>query len=368
MNTPLNRRQFIHTSGLGLGLGFTGLQLSPVSAEEKKPAAKKPAVAKFNHYDDAKLVAGEPPAIAAGSFTIAVLPDTQKYSKVNPDGFLSQTEWIAQNNDKRNIACVLHLGDITDNNLPDQWDLAQRALTKLDDKVPYFLALGNHDYSENGSCADRTTLFNTYFPHTKFTKLSTFGGVYDKEPDRLENSFHRFSAGGKKWLVLCLEFGPRKDVIRWANEVVSKHHDHAAILVTHCYTYFDDSRYDWKQKGTAQGWNPHAYKMAGATNDDVSDGEELWQTLVSKHPNFVMTLNGHVLEDGLGRVTSEANGRQIHQMLVNFQMRPQGGDAWMRLIEMKADGSAAVCDFSPQRNECNMAEENCFNLQLAQIA
>ncbi len=35
---------------------------------------------------------------------------------------------------------------------------------------------------------------------------------YDQEPSRLENSFHLFSAGGRDFLSLCLEFGPRKGI------------------------------------------------------------------------------------------------------------------------------------------------------------
>lgn len=337
-------------------------------AQEKGKATAPPKIPYFNHYDDAVLVAGEPPAIAPGSFTIAALPDTQRYAKDNPDGFFAQTRWLAENAERRNIACVLHLGDITDNNLPDQWEMAQKAMSQLDGKVPYIMTLGNHDYSENGSCQDRTTHFNEYFPLSTYSQRPTFGGVYDKEPDRYENSYHLLSAGGRDLLVLSLEFGPRRDVVRWANEVVAAHRDRAAILITHAYMYFDDTRYDWGKYGIGQTWNPHSYKIAAATGDDVSDGEELWQNLIRRHPNFIMTLNGHVLEDGLGRLTTPAeDGHLVHQMLVNFQMRPNGGDSWMRLIEVKADGKASVCDYSPSRNEHNAAPENRFDLTLARI-
>jgi hypothetical protein len=360
MNLPsISRRHFLRTSVLGFG------------SSAAAPVAFSAAVAKpgrFSHYDDAVLVKGELPAIEPGSYTLVAMPDTQKYAKVNPQGFLAQTEWIAKNSKSRNIACVMHLGDITDNNLPAQWELAQKAMKKLDGVVPYCLVPGNHDYSENGSCSDRTTRFNDYFPVSSFKDRAHFGGVYDKEPDRMENSYHLVGEGAQKLLVLCLEFGPRKDVVRWANEVVGRHHDRAAILATHAYMYFDDTRFDVKKYGTAQSWNPHNYKIAANTGNDVNDGEELWQNLVSKHPNFIMTLNGHVLEDGLGKLTSQTPaGRDVHQMLFNCQMRPNGGDAWMRVIEVKADGTALVCDYSPLRNERNEAEENKFTLKLAVV-
>lgn len=49
-------------------------------------------------YKDAKLVDGPPAAIQAGSFTIAVLPDTQNYSEKFPEIFLAQTRWIVEQN------------------------------------------------------------------------------------------------------------------------------------------------------------------------------------------------------------------------------------------------------------------------------
>lgn len=315
-------------------------------------------------YADGILVAGEPPAIEKGSFTIAVLPDTQNYSEKFPQIYLAQTRWIAENQQARNIASVLHLGDITNRNTPAEWDNAVKAMAQLDGKVPYFMVPGNHDYSENGSCRDRTTRLNEYFPISGMRGKPTFGGVYDKEPDRVENSFHLFEAQGRKFLVLGLEFGPRKDVLRWANDVVGKHPDRSVILITHAFIYYNETRYDWKKYGARQSWNPHAYPVAKATDDDVSDGEEIWTELISKHENFILTLNGHVLGDGLGRVQSATpGGREINQLLVNFQMRPQGGDGWLRLLEFRADGKTVqVNDYSPTRGERNESPQNQFTM------
>ena len=115
-----SRRDFIRASTLGLG----GLTCAGAAMAQAPAPATKAKAPRFNNYDDAVLVAGEPPPIASGSFTIVALPDTQKYAKANPEGFLAQTEWLVANRRSRNIACAVHLGDITDNNKPEQWDLA----------------------------------------------------------------------------------------------------------------------------------------------------------------------------------------------------------------------------------------------------
>ncbi len=305
-----------------------------------------------------------------GSFTVAVLPDTQNYSERYPETFLAQTNWIVENAKDRNIAWVLHLGDITNNNAVAEWENAQKAMAVLDGKMPYALVPGNHDYSAGGNCQDRTTLLNDYFSVAQYRDTPTFGGTYDRQPDQLENSYHLFSAEGRDYLVLALEFGPRRDVLRWANEVVGGHADRAAILITHAYMYFDDTRYDWQKYGKKQSWNPHNYGVAGATNDDVADGEQLWNDLVVRHDNFVLTLNGHVLNDGLGRLTSATpSGRDVHQVLVNFQMKPKGGDGWLRLLEFSADGKTVqTYDYSPTRQQCNTSPQNEFAMKLAGVS
>jgi hypothetical protein len=345
-----------------LGLG------SCLAAETAKKPKSKPAAKKVDPYQDAKFVSGPPPLPAKDSFTIAVLPDTQHYSQRFPANYHAQTEWIVANAKSRRIAAVLHLGDITHRSTRPEWEVARSAMSQLDGVVPYFIIPGNHDYSDGKElCVDRTTLFNEYFPLQKFQDEPTFGGTFDGEPERFENSFHTFAAGGRDFLVLALEYGPRREVVRWANEVVAKHNQREIILITHAYMYYDNTRYDWKKYGAKQSWNPHASGMAKSTNDDVHDGEELWQNLVSKHDNFILTLNGHVLKDGLGRLTSKNDrGQNVHQVLVNFQMKPNGGDGWLRLLEFTADGkSIAAIDYSPTRNECNVSKQNKFSLPLA---
>ena len=364
---PFNRRSFLRSS-----TAFATLGPAALFGQEKNaapPAEPKSAEPKADPYADAVLLKGEPPLPEKGAFTIVALPDTQHYSDKYPETYLAQTRWIVEQREARNIACVLHLGDVTNDNSPRQWENAVKAMKQLDGKVPYFMSPGNHDYGPGGSGTERATLFSKYFPDDGWKGAKTFGGFYDREPERVENSFHLFSAAGRKFLVLCLEFGPRKDVVRWANEIAAKYADREAILVTHVYMYDDDTRYDFRKFAGKQLWNPHTYGMAKASGDDVSDGEELWQQLVSRHENFIFTMNGHVLNDGLGRVSTATSGRRdVMQMLVNFQMRPQGGDGWLRLLEMRADGTMQVCDYSPVRGERNESAQNKFSVKLAAVS
>src|SRR5438270_2103477 len=86
-----------------------------------------------------------------GDFTIVVLPDTQYYSESYPAILNSQMQWIVNNAAALNLQMVLGVGDIVNNGgSTTEWATADTAYKKLDAAhIPYFAALGNHDYDAN---------------------------------------------------------------------------------------------------------------------------------------------------------------------------------------------------------------------------
>jgi len=315
----LNRRSFLAGMGAVLGLGRYVGAVQAAETTKKSVPVEKPAL-----------------PFVPGSWTLVVLPDTQNYSTSYPGLFHLQTQWVVDNKEKYNIVYVLQNGDVTNNNTAVEWERASEAMGRLDGVVPYAIVPGNHDCGPGGSAKDRTTLMNNYFPPKRFAKWPTFGGVM--EDGRIENNYHLFRAGGGEWLILGLEWGPRDKVLAWAGQILQKYPRHKAIILTHAYLYSDSTRYDWQQKGEEQKWNPH---HSYGTEGGVNDGEEMWGKLVKKHANVFMTINGHVLNDGLGFLVSKAeSGNLVYQMLVNFQMRPMGGESWLRLLEFLPDGQA----------------------------
>ena len=307
-------------------------------------------------------------------FSIIVLPDTQIYARDYPQHFAAQTQWIKDNATNLNIKCVLHLGDITDNNVSNEWDVSKSALSTLDGVIPYALALGNHDYGTDGTSVNRDTLFNNsstnsspYFgPGTPYTTQPSVGGFYPAEPERTDNSWHTFHAEGDDYLVLALEFAPRDLVVEWADTIVSNHPNHRVILITHSYLYPDSTRLDWAVKGLDQVGNPHSYLLAKPPNvDDVNDGEELWQKLVKKHDNFIMAMNGHHGPVEAGLLTSLGdNGNVVHQMFVNYQFRSEGGDGYLRILTFKADtGAVEVKSYSPVLDQYYTTPDQKFTLR-----
>lgn len=295
----------------------------------------------------------EPPPLpwVAGSTTLAVLPDTEVYSKRYPQYFEAQTKWIAENREARHVAYVLHLGDITQNNVAPQWEVARRSFAMLDGRVPYALATGNHDYVD---AASRSTLLNEHFRVADMRKWPTFGGTFQE--GRLENSFHLCRIGQSDWVVLALECGPRDAVVAWANEVLAKHPDRLGMLVTHAYLFRDNTRYD-HTAGRSQRASPHEWG---------NDGEELWQKLVRRHRNMRIVLSGHVATDGLGYLASRGeHGNTVHQMLVNYEKSRRGGSAFLRLLEFLPEGKTVqVKAYSPALKTYRTDSENQFTFEL----
>jgi hypothetical protein len=282
------------------------------------------------------------PVFSENSFMLAVLPDTQYYSLAWPGIYTAQTSWIAANAQRRRIVYALHLGDIVDQNTPLEWERAAEAMWLLEGIVPYALVPGNHDIGPSGSATTRDTLLNEYFSFARTAQWPTFGGAF--QSGRLENTYHLFSAGGRDYIVMALEWGPRDEVVTWADGVMAMHPDRYGILITHAYLNNNDWRYDITDRAHPQDFSPYQYGTPGGVND----GEQLWQKLVRKHA-FVMTLNGHVLGDGTGYLASVTDkGNTCHQMLSNYQFRNLGGEGYMRLLEFLGDGrTVRVYTYSP---------------------
>jgi hypothetical protein len=300
-----------------------------------------------------------PPAPAEGGFTLVVVPDTQNYTWKRPELYALQAGWIAANVQRYNIAQVLHVGDITQHNTMEEWAAARRAQSLYSDLVPAAYAAGNHDLGPNGNSEARGSLFADYISLVDYRRRPGFGGVYDREPDRTENSYHLFDGGGRQWLLLVLEFAPRDDVVRWANDVVTSHPNRSVILLTHAYLAADGTRFDGRKRPDGPAFYPLANSPEGS-----NDGEALWQKLVSRHANFALVISGHVGIAGYLK-SKGLNGNTVHQLVVDYQDIANGGNAWLRLLQFLPDGKTVrVRDYTPLLDQTSRSRECAFEFVL----
>jgi hypothetical protein len=72
---------------------------------------------------------------------------------------------------------------------------------------------------------------------------------------------------------------------------------------------------------------------------------------VSKHANFALVISGHV---GISAHLESrgVHGNVVHQLVVDYQNIENGGNGWLRLVQVEADGKTVrVRDYSPLVNE-----------------
>jgi 3',5'-cyclic AMP phosphodiesterase CpdA len=283
--------------------------------------------------------------LCAADFTLLLLPDTQKYTESFPATFLAQTEWVRDSVQRENIAFVIHLGDITENNTASEWELGSRAMATLEGKVPYSVLPGNHD---GFSLGQTPQLYNQTFPPSRFQKYPWYGG---HSGETNENNYCFFRADNTDFLVLSLRFGPTDADLAWASQIVRQHPKKRVIVATHAYMFNDNTRL-----GPGDDYSPHKKSLAW------NDGEEIWEKFIRHHANIFLVVSGHVY--GAGRQTSKGDhGNTVHEILADYQKYPNGGDGWLRLLYFDTkQAQIRVRTYSPTRKEFLLHPDHDFTL------
>jgi calcineurin-like phosphoesterase family protein/carboxypeptidase family protein len=287
-------------------------------------------------------------------FTIIALPDTQFYSSTYPQIFAAQTQWIASHVQDQNIKLVLGLGDIVDSggNLT-QWQNADAAVRLLDGKVPYMMAIGNHDYDKNdpASRTASTINFNSFFGPARYAGASWYKGNFPAGSN--ENFYGVVNINGRDYLILVLEFAPRDSSLNWAAGIISANPDKEIIVVTHMFTYSDNTRIDHCDSNSAESF--------GVGQDN--NGEDVWWKLLQNYPNIHLVLSGHVVEgDGTGRrMDIGVHGNLVNEILSDYQSDPSGGNGYLRILKISPSlNRVNVTTYSPYLNSFLTDEHNQF--------
>lgn len=289
-------------------------------------------------------------------FTVVALPDTQYYSRDFPDVFRAQTQWIADHVQDQRIKIVLGLGDIVDDGAdPAQWQNADSAVRLLDGEVPYLMAIGNHDYASAKPAARSAGAqgFNTFFGPSRYAGASWYRGSFP--PGSNENFYGVLNINGRDYLILVLEFAPRDSSLAWADGILKANQDKEATIVTHAFTFTDNTRMSRCDANSAASF--------GVGQDN--DGDDVWWKLVRKYANIRMVLSGHVnTGDGTGhRVDLGDNGNLVNQMLSDYQSDALGGGGFLRLIRVSPSlNRVSVFTYSPYSSSFKTDDHNQFTV------
>ncbi len=295
-----------------------------------------------------------------GDFTVIAVPDTQYYSEAYPQILNSQMQWIVNKVSTLNIQMVLGLGDIVNaGGTVSEWGNADAAYKLLDAAhIPYFAAIGNHDYDANnpGSRTSATKNFNNYFGPGRYSSSGYWKGSYPSGSN--ENFYGVLTINGQPYLVLALEFYPRDSSLAWAAQVIQNNSDKQVIIITHSYEYFDNTRVSACNSFDAQ------YYGLGADND----GDAMWSKLVRQYKNITLVLSGHEVrgagQDAAGhRMDVGVNGNLVNQILSNYQNMTKGGNGYLRIMKFHpSTDTIDVLTYSPYLNSYLADSTNQFTI------
>jgi len=318
----------------------------------------------------------QPNTGVAGSFTLAVIPDTQNYldyqHQLNEgfalDGtalFMAQMQDIANRDD---VAFVAAVGDVWQHySLTVDPDHAARGLGAIENPylaarlaptpktrsvempsavegykllhhagIPFGVAPGNHDYDAIWNVEGYPARLDKPLEQLSRTPAdlgalhvggldnfrSVFGAssTFFRDQDWYVDSYHGgassaqlFSAGGYQFLHITLQMSPDSGTLEWAAAVIRKYPHRPTIITTHDYL-------DTRGRRKA---NP-MLDLAAIDPDYHNSAEQVWERLISAYDQIFMVLCGHYHGQAY-RVDTNHYGHKVHQLLANYQGRGQAG-------------------------------------------
>jgi hypothetical protein len=342
------RRTFLWTAGLaGAGAGAAALSANTAalaSTATAAPPSSAPSAGRWN------------PDPESLQFTLAVMPDTQflywgAQGSISPEPQAASFRYIIGNGNASgdNIVFMAHLGDLTEDGQASSFQYVGQVFDILDQHgVAYSVLAGNHDVSGDDQRGN-TPYLQTMGPQ-RFAHSPTFAGA---TPDGY-NTAHIFSAAGRKWLLLAMDWRTSTGGFAWANQMIKNNPTLPVILTTH------------EIAGSLYGDNVYPYQPGDPENDAAlsSYGQQVWDALVKDNDQVFLTLNGHYWPPGRV-IMQNSHGNDVHVHITNYQNRYYGGAAMLRLYHFDLARNAIdvetlapwFLDQAPQQRNVLAAQE-----------
>lgn len=326
--------------------------------------AAEPSFADPEDYDFAILHISDTQHLAEGA---AQTRDPQRAERFR-DSIEALTDWIARNAGPRRIAYAVHTGDLVQHwcwwwdrrsTAEAEFAVASEMIEAIEQAgVPCGVLPGNHDNrwgsdDQQDGGAPELSLYNSWFgpQRQRPDRPSAFEGaqVVRGGPWRPEDGschYDLLEIGGTRLLMLHLGYGIDDEQIEWADTVLQRHPDRDAILCTH---HFLDA--GTLPDGSGAPWG-------GPRSFGPDDGVRLQERLVSRNPNVVLVLSGHVSGTGWSidrsdparPSTAVLADYQAHRMREPQRTEPDGEPrtGFVRLLQFRAaTGEMRISTYSP---------------------
>ena len=262
-------------------------------------------------------------------YSFAIVGDTQQVVYQDSNNSTTKVnaiyDWIVNNKEDKNIQFVFGVGDITEKDTDNEWTIAKNAITKMDGVVPYSLIRGQGH--------DTVPQFDKYFAsHEGYT--SSLAGQFTS--GSVADTYQTITVGETPYLIMNLDMGGTDEVIAWANEIISAHPDHRVIITTHTYLKADGTYLVGADKNAASDYD-----------SKFNNGDELWDKLVSRHPNICMVLCGHApASEIVVKENTGIYGNTVKEILVDPQTMDSSSPTGMvAMLYFSEDGTDVTAEY-----------------------
>lgn len=334
--------------------------------------------------DEFEQKTGKLPPLTKGAWTVVVVPDTQGYTSLRRGReenikVLDQTfAWMAENKEARNLQVVLHVGDMTAKNQPEEWRKIRKTYQQIDGVLPYVVCVGNHDEKPTL----RNALINEHFKISQ-NPLNQGFFVSSYEEGKLENACYVLENNGQKFLFLALEFAPRDDVLEWANKQIKQRPDHRVFITVHEYISEKSRLLSKDGRPVPEVADKEGYLRRFGRALRINFGVDLKRKLIDPNPNVEFLTCGHygcqafnetgeLVYDRQELATAHRSdprdkGAAFHAMLFNAQWIRSGGDGWLLLLEFHPDNQTVqIRTYSPYLKAYRTGHEYDYVLRRSQ--
>ncbi len=284
------------------------------------------------------------------NYNIVLIPDTQNTVEFRPDVMDAAIDGLIDSADELNVAGVIHLGDVVDDNNDDaQYVSARDAFYRLPDAgVKFLIQMGNHDGWTSGT----HNYYNSFSgKSTAWTRRT--GWYLTQSPNGDGNSSYMFlQAGSYNYLVISLSCtgsgsgannntGWNSADEAWLRSVLEEYPNCPTIVTTHDLQNCSDTE-------------PSAIKLS-------SQGSKLWD-IVKDYDQVFMLVGGHSHGSGVEELTN-TNGKQVISILTDLQFAYNGGNGWFRYLEFDESADKIYYSiYSPYAASLDESEKTFFDV------
>ena len=275
------------------------------------------------------------------NFSVIALPDTQNYtSQTSPtDLFTRQTQWILDNKETENIKFVTHLGDIVNSpGSSSQWTRATNAMNLLNAQLPYGTCPGNHDLASGD-----TNYLQRFGPNP--THVSSMGrwtdpggsqtyDWYRGASPRGYSSYQVVTVNGRDYMFLHMDMDAPDQDLAWASGVLTAHPKVLTMITTHNYLAETGGSGIYGSGTGQRGYVAQANIGTWGDRPDTNRPLDVFNAIVKPFNQVYMVLCGHNF--GTYNLVKTNNfGKNVHEVLVDYQTLPNGGNAFLRIMQFR---------------------------------